>query len=57
MTLTSTHHTVFKNNFILLVATGTTPFFAVVSIIFPQDCNLNINLLTLTDKDVVQTKS
>ena len=30
---------VFKKSFKLLVATGTTPIFAVVSIIFAQDCS------------------
>ena len=29
----------FKKSFQLLVATGTTPFFTVVSIIFAHDCN------------------
>ena len=31
---------VFKNSFKLLVATGTTPFFAFVSIISEEDCIL-----------------
>ena len=32
----------FKKSFTLLVATGTTPFFTVVSIIFAHDCIYNI---------------
>ena len=32
---------VFKKSFQLLVATGTTPFFTAVSIIFAHDCTIN----------------